>query len=73
MSLHEIWRVIEQSKETGVSYHKICALRKDDPQGGVSEQLAWGWQRKLLALYRQRSRLSFFNVKNLALGRCDGC
>ena len=67
MSPHEIWRVIEQSKDTGVSYHKICALRKDDPQGGVSEQLSWVWQRKLLSMYRQSSRLTFMNVKNIAI------
>ena len=67
MSPHEIWRVIEQSKDTGVSYQKICALRKDDPQGGISEQLTWVWQRKLLSMYRQSSRLSFFNVKNFAI------
>ena len=67
MSPHEIWRVIEQSKDTGVSYQKICALRKDDPQGGISEQLTWVWQRKLLSMYRQSSRLSFLNVKNFAI------
>ncbi|CAL1136356.1 unnamed protein product [Cladocopium goreaui] len=70
MSPHEIWRVIEQSKDTGVSYQKICALRKDDPQGGISEQLTWVWYRQSkfqCTEHRPSSRLSFFNVKNFAI------
>ena len=67
MDPHEIWHVIEQSKNTGISNHKICALRKDDPQGGVSQSLAWNWQRKLLSMYRKSSRLSTLNVRNFAI------
>lgn len=67
MSPHQIWKFIQDSKRTGVSLEKLAEVRERDDHGGVKMKSVPFWSRKLLSMYRQQSRLSFFNVIKICL------
>jgi len=67
MSLSEVWRLIHQSRTSGVSFEKIAELRKDDPHGGIKAGSVWHWQKKLLSMYRNLSKLSFVGASRISV------
>ena len=67
MSLSEVWRLIHQSRTSGVSFEKIAELRKDDPHGGIKAGSVWHWQKKLLSMYRNLSKLSSIGASRISV------
>ena len=67
MSLSEVWRLIHQSRTSGVSFEKIAELRKDDPHGGIKAGSVRHWQKKLLSMYRNLSKLSFVGASRISV------
>lgn len=67
MSVHEIWEFFKRAQRAGISAVKLALVREDDAQGGVKAGSVPAWQRKLLSMYRDQSRLTFFGVNRLAI------
>lgn len=67
MNTHAIWKLIQDSRECGVSFDKVTQLRRNDSEGGVKGPIVWKWQRKLLNMYRRASRMTFLGVNRLAI------
>ena len=71
IDLNHVWKLYNDSVQmNGMSLSMLVKSRKNDPEGGASQQASSYWLKKIMRMYIRRATLGFKDVKCLNMV-CD--